>query len=109
MTTPKIQIFTTFLKRDTDREKESERCFLKINTTRTNNPQTKEEGFGSPVKPKISIFPVFFNRAISDDRKTILKSMQRLQKQIGTIIKSVKCRTASQPQNLNFHWFFLRF
>jgi hypothetical protein len=45
----------------------------KKNTTRTNNPQTKEKRFGTPKKTKISIFPVFFNSAISSDHKTILK------------------------------------
>ena len=54
--------FLTFFKRDTNREKVGERCFLKINTTRTNSPKTKEGGCWCPVKTKILIFLVFFNR-----------------------------------------------
>jgi hypothetical protein len=42
---PDTPIFAMFSKRDTDREKVGQRCFLKINTTRTNCQQTKKDGF----------------------------------------------------------------
>ena len=104
--TKNIDFAKVFFKRDTDREKVGESGFLKINTTRTDSPKTKEGCYWGPVRTKMSIFPMFFNRAISGHVNAMLKSMQHLRNEIETIIRNLEVKLQSSPKVLIFIGFF---